>query len=97
MITEYYNKQDLIDLVDDLKNYTAESHTILGHDDRDAREFVDIFLKNRKRINAKPITREDFYKGLAMIGLVISKGSNAGQDADIIAYRANKIAQEVMK
>ena len=41
---DLYTKQDLIDLVDSLKNYTKESHTILGHDDRDAIEFVDIFL-----------------------------------------------------
>ena len=40
----FYTKQDLIDLVQGLKDYTKESHTILGHDDRDAIEFVDIFL-----------------------------------------------------
>jgi hypothetical protein len=39
-----YTKQDMIDLVQGLKDYTKESHTILGHDDRDAIEFVDIFL-----------------------------------------------------
>ena len=39
-----YTKQDLIELVQKLKDYTKESHTILGHDDRDAIEFVDIFL-----------------------------------------------------
>ena len=40
----YYTKQDMIDLVESLKDYTKESHTILGHDDREAIEFVDIFL-----------------------------------------------------
>ena len=40
----FYTKQDLIDLVESLKDYTKESHTILGHDDRDASEFVNIFL-----------------------------------------------------
>jgi hypothetical protein len=39
-----YTKQDLIELVQKLKDYTKESHTILGHDDREASEFVDIFL-----------------------------------------------------
>jgi hypothetical protein len=39
-----YTKQDLIDLVQSLKDYTHESHTILGHDEREASEFVDIFL-----------------------------------------------------
>ena len=40
----FYTKQDLIDLVESLKNYTRESHTILGHDDREPIEFVDIFI-----------------------------------------------------
>lgn len=39
-----YTKQDLIELVQKLKDYTKESHTVLGHDDREASEFVDIFL-----------------------------------------------------
>ena len=42
-----YTKNDLIDLVQSLKDYTHESHSILGHDERDAQEFVDIFLKDR--------------------------------------------------
>jgi hypothetical protein len=42
--TLYYTKQDMIDLVQGLKDYTKESHTILGHDEREASEFVDIFL-----------------------------------------------------
>jgi hypothetical protein len=29
--------------VQGLKDYTHESHTILGHDEREASEFVDIF------------------------------------------------------
>ena len=39
-----YTKQDMIDLVESLKDYTKESHTILGHDSRESSEFVDIFL-----------------------------------------------------
>jgi hypothetical protein len=44
MAETLYTKQDLIDLVQGLKDYTKESHTILGHDDRESSEFVDIFL-----------------------------------------------------
>ena len=44
-----YKKEDLVQLVQELKDYTAESHTILGHDERDASEFVDIFIKNNKK------------------------------------------------
>lgn len=43
-----YTKQDLIDLVQSLKDYTHESGKVLGHDDREAFEFVDIYLKNKK-------------------------------------------------
>jgi len=39
-----YTKQDLIDLVQSLKDYTHESHTILGHDEREASEFVETFI-----------------------------------------------------
>ena len=45
-----YTENDLIDLVQSLKDYTHESHTILGHDEREAKEFVDIFLKDRTPI-----------------------------------------------
>jgi hypothetical protein len=36
-------KQRMIDLVQHLKDYTRESNNILGFDDREASEFVDIF------------------------------------------------------
>jgi hypothetical protein len=39
-----YTKQHLIDLVQSLKDYTYESHTILGHDEREASEFVETFI-----------------------------------------------------
>lgn len=42
-----YTEEDLIDLVESLKNYTKESHNILGYDERDAKEFVYVFLKDR--------------------------------------------------
>ena len=40
-------KQMLCDLVDELKNYTSESNNILGHDEREPIEFVEIFLNKR--------------------------------------------------
>ena len=45
-----YTELDLVELVQSLKDYTHESHSILGYDEREAREFVDIFLKDRKPI-----------------------------------------------
>ncbi len=36
-------KEQMIQLVQGLKDYTREPHTILGHDEREASEFVDIF------------------------------------------------------
>ena len=36
-------KERMIQLVQGLKDYTHESHTILGYDEREASEFVDIF------------------------------------------------------
>jgi hypothetical protein len=40
-------KQMLCDLVEQLKDYTNESKSILGHDEREPIEFVEIFLKER--------------------------------------------------
>ena len=45
-----YTENDLIDLVQSLKDYTHESRSILGHDERDAKEFVHIFLKDKSPI-----------------------------------------------
>ena len=36
-------KEQMIDLVQSLKDYTHQSHTILGHDEREASEFVEIY------------------------------------------------------
>jgi len=47
--TKKYSEDDLIDLVKQLKDYTCESHNILGHDERDAKDFVDIFKKSLKQ------------------------------------------------
>lgn len=55
-----YTESDLIDLVQSLKDYTHESHSILGHDEREAREFVEIFLKKRTQIELP--TDEDIEK-----------------------------------
>ena len=53
-----YTKQDLIDLVQGLKDYTKESHTILGHDDREPIEFVDIFLNEISDDEALSMAKE---------------------------------------
>ena len=42
-------KQMLTDLVKDLMAYTREANKILGHDERDASEFVEIFLEKYKK------------------------------------------------
>jgi hypothetical protein len=36
-------KQRMIDLVQRLKDYTRESHNVLGFDEREACEFVELF------------------------------------------------------
>jgi hypothetical protein len=41
-------KQRMIDLVQYLKDYTRESNNILGFVDREASEFVEIFLKQQE-------------------------------------------------
>lgn len=41
-------KQHCIELIDSLKDYTLESCNILGHDERDASEFYNIFIEQNK-------------------------------------------------
>jgi len=51
-----YSKEDLCNLVQQLKDYTNESLNILGCDEREPQEFVDIFLKS---LNKKYIDLEE--------------------------------------
>ena len=44
-----FMRQDLIDLVQAIKDYTYESGGVFGYDEREASEFVDIFLNGRNR------------------------------------------------
>lgn len=37
-------RDELIEFMDSLRDYVAESGTNIAHDERDSREFVDIFL-----------------------------------------------------
>ena len=39
-----YTKEQLIVLVESLKNYTKEAQCILGNDEREANEFVETFI-----------------------------------------------------
>lgn len=40
-----YTYQNMVDLVNQLMDYTKEGRTILGHDEREPSEFVDIFIE----------------------------------------------------
>jgi hypothetical protein len=42
-----FTREDMIDLVEAIKDYTYESGGVFGYDDREASEFVDIFLNGR--------------------------------------------------
>lgn len=55
-----YSYKDLCDLVESLKDYTHESHNILGNDEREPNEFVDIFLstKYKSHSQAKPVVSD---------------------------------------
>ena len=46
LIQEKYlpkEREQMIDLVESLKDYTHENHVILGRDERESSEFVDIY------------------------------------------------------
>ena len=43
-----YTEQDLLDLIQQLKDYTREGLVILGHDEREPQEFLEIFKTTRQ-------------------------------------------------
>jgi hypothetical protein len=51
-IAKEIENEMLVDLVQQLKDYTRESHNVLGFDEREASEFVEIF-KQKKNESSK--------------------------------------------
>lgn len=48
--THQYSEQNMLDLIQSLKDYTAESNNILGHDEREPVEFLNIFKDNQPKV-----------------------------------------------
>ena len=42
---EKQHKEDMLDLIQSLKDYTREGHVILGHDERKPKEFLNIYYE----------------------------------------------------
>jgi len=42
-----WTNQDMLDLITGLLNYTHESHTVLGHDGRDAEYYFNLFVERK--------------------------------------------------
>jgi hypothetical protein len=40
-------REDLIEFLDNIQNYERESGTIIGYDERESFEFVDIYLEGK--------------------------------------------------
>jgi hypothetical protein len=45
---EKQHKEDMLDLIQSLKDYTKEGHVILGHDEREPEEFLNIWYDKNK-------------------------------------------------
>ena len=43
-----FTKQDMLDLIQGLKDYTREGHVILGYDEREPEEFLKILNDKNK-------------------------------------------------
>lgn len=48
-IKTQYTYEDMVDLVQQIMDYTKEGRVILGHDEREPSEFVDIFVTGLKQ------------------------------------------------
>ena len=42
-----WTDQDMLDLIEGLLDYTHESHTVLGHDGRDAEYYFNLFVERK--------------------------------------------------
>ena len=42
-----WTDQDMLDLIEGLMDYTHESHTVLGHDGRDAEYYFNLFVERK--------------------------------------------------
>lgn len=49
----------LTHFLDDLRSYVDESNANLAHDERDSKEFVDIFIKNHPRYQPTEVSLEE--------------------------------------
>jgi len=45
--TYSFAKEDMVELIQSLKDYTHESHNILGHDERESEEFFELWKEQR--------------------------------------------------
>jgi len=64
-----YTYQNMVDLVNQLMDYTKEGRTILGHDEREPSEFVDIFIEGLPKEDEVTeweilVNKEGLYNGL---------------------------------
>lgn len=82
---QVYSEKDLIDLVQQLKDYTKVGQFILGNDEREAKEFVDIFIQplKQKYIELETEPTEQFDEQTS-IGVFTIKTTRV--DGQLIAY-----------
>jgi len=50
-------RDTLIEFMDSLRDYVAESGTNIAHDERESSEFVDIFLNQRQSLPIDSVVR----------------------------------------
>jgi len=69
----------LIDFLDEIRNYERESHNMLGFDERESEEFVDIFIDKNKSINSD-IQQQDEEKNICRytFNMTCSIGKSSG-------------------
>lgn len=48
--THPFSEDDVLQIIQGLKNYTHESHTILGHDEREPIEFLELWKSQRNKL-----------------------------------------------
>ena len=82
-----YSEENLCNLVQQLKDYTKEGQVILGNDEREAKEFVNIFISSLK---------QEYIELKMEISYLDWKKGNKEKLSDTLQIKTNRVDGQLM-
>ncbi len=82
----------LIKFLDSIRDYERESHNLVGHDERDSAEFVDIYLKENANLTYAELEEVlTFEQAIVFLNKLLEKPNGA---APYKSYIENHLAKD---